>query len=304
MFTELANTWSDISQFVIDSKFLNAPFVAGIFGAIPGALFGAWAGARAARKIAERTKLKVELSEELKNTNKAIVIAFSICNKLIGLKGQHVHRLKEEFDAAKLALEEAVRRGGRFEFIADLRTLTPDSFPVRALENLVFEKVSVGGRPLAMVSTLVSSVEGLQLVLTSRNDLVEKFKQSQRTSGKGVEKLYFGLPDESGHVDETYPDLVAALSSITDDCIYFSKTLGEDLGRHGKRMRERFITKFGEVPPRVSEANFEKSEKRGLLPPVENYTDWETGFMEIAPGPTRWQRLYRYLHGVLGLSKD
>ena len=106
MFTELAIRWSDISQFIIDLKFLNAPFVAGIFGAIPGALFGAWAGARAARKIAERSKLKSELSEELKNTNKAIVIAFSICNKVIGLKGQHVRPLKEEFDAGREALEK------------------------------------------------------------------------------------------------------------------------------------------------------------------------------------------------------
>ena len=149
MFTELAIRWSDISQFIIDSKFLNAPFVAGIFGAIPGALFGAWAGARAARKIAERSKLKSELSEELKNTNKAIVIAFSICNKVIGLKGQHVRPLKEEFDAAREALEEAVKRGGRFEFIADLRTLTTDLLPAPALESFVFEKVSVGGRPFA-----------------------------------------------------------------------------------------------------------------------------------------------------------
>ena len=69
-------------------------------------------------------------------------------------------------------------------------------------------------------------------------------------------------------------------------------------------MRERFIAKFGEVPPRVSEANFEMAEKRGLLPPVGNYADWETGFIEIAPEPTRWQRLLRYLQGGLGLSKD
>ena len=155
-----------------------------------------------------------------------------------------------------------------------------------------------------MVSTLASSAEDLRQVLTMRNDLVEKLKASQKESGEDLQRLYFGLPNQAGHLDRTYPDLIAGISSITDDCIYFSKTLGEDLGRHGKRVRERFIAKFGEVPPRVSEANFEMAEKRGLLPPVGNYADWETGFIEIASEPTRWQRLLRYLQGGLGLSKD
>jgi hypothetical protein len=299
MLAYLISQWNSIAELITNSKFLNAAFIAALLGAIPGACFGAWAGAYAAWRIAERSKSKQDLLDELKNTSKGILIAFNICNRMIGLKRQHVPQMRNRFSESRANLIDAIAQNkqGVFHFVADLETLTPISLPAKALEQLIFEKISVGGRPFALASMLASSEEDLKHVVAMRNAIVERLKANRQSMGFGFERQYFGLPGSDGHLDKTYPDLIESISMITDDCIFFSKTLGDDLTRYGQHVRKKFKSRFREEPPKLPEADFNKAEVLGLLPDENNYKDWVSNFLEHPSDPTRRRRMISWLKG-------
>jgi hypothetical protein len=74
--------------------FLNSVF----FTSIVGALAGAFAGAYGGQLIVERGRTREQMLAEIRNANAAIMIAYSICNMLLSLKGQHLKPFKETYD--------------------------------------------------------------------------------------------------------------------------------------------------------------------------------------------------------------
>jgi len=54
--------------------------------ALAGSLSGAFGGAVAAQRVIERSKRREIFISELKNTNAAIMVSFSICNMILSLK--------------------------------------------------------------------------------------------------------------------------------------------------------------------------------------------------------------------------
>src|SRR5690349_16473622 len=74
--------------------FANSAFTTSLVGA----LAGAFAGARAAQVIAERSKLRDEISKQIRDTNAAMVVSFTIANSVLALKKQHVAELKTSYD--------------------------------------------------------------------------------------------------------------------------------------------------------------------------------------------------------------
>ena len=75
-------------------KFFNSVFFISIAGASAGALGGAWA----AQRIAEGAKRKDELLREIRATNVSILLAFGICNALMGAKRQVILPMKSRFE--------------------------------------------------------------------------------------------------------------------------------------------------------------------------------------------------------------
>jgi hypothetical protein len=116
--------WDTFQDFIITSKFVNAPISAALLGAIPGAAFGAWFGARAATRMGEKAARKRERLEELRNINRAISASAGICNKILAARKQHVIGLKTRYDELKRSFAEAVLRNGRFEAGMDMQTLS------------------------------------------------------------------------------------------------------------------------------------------------------------------------------------
>jgi bifunctional pyridoxal-dependent enzyme with beta-cystathionase and maltose regulon repressor activities len=104
------NIFQPISQFIstytldalVVKKFFNSNFITSLVGA----LAGAGAGALAAQHIVERSKLRDELLREMRNTNAAIALAFSVTNTFLALKHQHIKALKENFDKQLAELED------------------------------------------------------------------------------------------------------------------------------------------------------------------------------------------------------
>jgi hypothetical protein len=217
---------------------LNSAFTTSLVGA----LAGAYAGARAAQVITERAKEREALVAQVRATNAAIMVSFTVCNAYLSLKRQYIKELYETFNAARGELDEFTRRrrlgeiakDTPFEFRADLRTIQIPAVPLDVLRTLVFDRLSVLDRPLALVSAITGAAASLNDTVQKRQALIEKFRNLPPDERRLLPALYFGLPYAEGHVSTEYADTVEAAHNLTNDVIFFSNLLCQDLYEYGE----------------------------------------------------------------------
>ena len=262
-------------------SFLNSAFVT----SLAGALAGAYAGARAAQKIAERSKMRDLAIAELRSTNAAIMVSFSICSAALALKDQHVKPMYDRFLLEKERLEvfqqqRATRQrqdAAPFEFEADLQTFPAPVVPIKMLRDLLFNKTSNHGRPLALVAVLEQSLAGLVDQIAKRDQIIANFSSGAVPSNV-LPHHYFGLPLEDASTNRVFPDVVKGLREYVDDVVFFSKLLCEDLVAHGEGVKAASRRLFGKEAPHVNRPDFGTPRKNGLLPSDSNYQQWLNGF--------------------------
>ncbi|MFA5592685.1 MAG: hypothetical protein WC989_05175 [Micavibrio sp.] len=270
---EIFSLWPDVKGF-FNSNFFTS-------------ITGAFAGAYGAQIIVERGKLREQWLNEIRNVNAASMIAFGICNSLLSLKKQHVKALKENHDRDKASVLEhhakvkagTAPTGVTVNYTADLQTLSLPPLPVGILQNLVFEKLNLNGRPLSLVTTLSQTEHSLNQSMEKRNQLIQFYRNSQLTQEQFA-VLYFGLPYNGGHIDNDYPSCVDAIYSQTNDGIKFAQILCEDLKEHGEIVAKAFKKKFGKGAPKINHPDWSKAEQAGLMPPDSDYADWNTTFQK------------------------
>lgn len=270
--------------------FFNSAFVTALVGSLAGAFGGAWA----AQRIAERAKQRDEILREIRNTNAAMALAISITNTFLGMKKQHVKRLYEEFQATKSRVEKAIQENkgcsppAVVHFRADLETLPPIVTPIKQLQDAIADKVSLEPGPSMLLHILSNSISAFNNSIETRNELIKQWKG--KLSEPELVPLYFGFPNK-GHVDQTYPSVIDAIHTYTNDAIAFSKMLGELLNQHGKRQQMEFAKRFKGPIPKVS--SFDLSQAKDMLPAEEDYADWQWVFEKKQTPPARWYvRIY------------
>lgn len=259
--------------------------------ALLGSLAGAFAGAIAAQRIVESNKAREELLKELRNTNAAAMAAFTTCNGSLALKKQHVQPLHTQFITEKTKLEQfkAQRASGQiqdsttYHFVADMRTFPAPVVPIDTLKDLLFNKISVGGRPLSLVCAIEGAALGLNEAIGARHALIERMKSGNIPEDE-IPSYYFGFPLANGDTNQEYPDLVFAIHSYCDDLAFFSHLLCSDLTSHSKDLYAKLTKRQQKVAPKPTEADFTLARDSGLLPPDAQYTDWLHAF--IKPGTT------------------
>jgi hypothetical protein len=74
--------------------------------------------------------------------------------------------------------------------------------------------------------------------------------------------MYFGLPGRTGHIDTVYPDKMEAICNNIDNCIFFIKTLAEELMEHGRKISKE----FGRRSPKIHKIDLTRAEQAGLIP--------------------------------------
>lgn len=251
-------------------------------------LAGAFAGAWGAQRIAERGKHRSELKQEIASTNAAIAVCFGIANSFLGLKKQHVKALKETFDKERAAIVEYKRKRDtgeiqgdqRYPFKADLMTLSIQSQPIDTLKMLAFERLSIGAKPLNLVMTLGQTIEGLTNTFQRRNALIEQYKVEFKDDNRDLVVLYFGFPYQGGNVNMDYPNTLEAMSQQTDDGIFFSCMLCDELHAHGLKLAAEFKVKFKKDVPRINAVSFEEAKRDGYVPDESGYPDWKKSFVK------------------------
>lgn len=256
--------------------------------AVIGSLAGAFAGAYGAQRIAERSKTKELLLAEIRNTNAAIMVASVVFSFFYGLKKQHVKSLKDTFDQQIRAFNDSIilsqqgtlSKDKGFEFMADFQSLPPVLTPTTALQTLVFEKISLNGRPLSLAVTLTQVAHSVDELIQKRNHLIESYKVDSSMSQEKMLQKYFGRPDRNGNTDSSYPDSISGIYDHTNDCIFFSKLLYQDLNDHGEELRKKYTKTFGKDAPKINKIDFSEVEKEDFLPDIKNYQNWINGFLK------------------------
>jgi hypothetical protein len=152
-----------------------------IFGTLASAAFGAFAGAW----VASRRETKRAVISELNSISAARALCFSICNKFLNLKQQHILDLHRDYNIDReqvIATLDAMRAGvapaAPIEFQLDLQTLSPIWLPTQTLERLIFEKISIRGRALVAAVEVVSCIDALEKSIVFRNGLSLNFSNS------------------------------------------------------------------------------------------------------------------------------
>lgn len=275
--------------------FCNSVFFTSIIGSLAGAFAGAYGGQR----IVARGKEREELIKEIRNTSAATVVSLAICNVFTNIKQQHVKPMKESFDAQKAALFTHLRsrRCGElppdtaFPFTADFRSLFLPIFPIDTLRRLIFEGLSLDKRrPLMLVTGLDETIHGLNTSIENRNRLIASYKATDHT-GNQLLHLYFGLPQGERRItNEEYPSSVDAIYRQTDDGIFFSKLLCDDLVDHNINLSAQYRKAFKQgAPVTIDKPDFTKIESAGLMPNEADYTDW----LNLFAKPTKLAQPHR-----------
>lgn len=246
-------------------NFINSTFSTALIGSLAGAFAGAYGG----QYIVEKSKTKESLLAEIRNTNAAIMLVHDIFSSYFSLKKQIVKPLKDGYEKLTKELSQfnfdkeqgKIPRAEVFHCNPELNTLEAIFVPIDVLQKLVFEKISLNGKPLSAITTLIRRVKSLHTSIRKYNLLIELFKVDMQIPNNASNR-YFGLPDNKGNIDNTYPTYVRFIYEQTDECIFFSKFLGELLMAHG----EQLIKKFGTNAPLINKIDFDSITGPALMP--------------------------------------
>ena len=250
-------------------KFANTNFSLALFGAFAGAYGGQW--------IVERSNRKNRLLDEIRNTNAATTIALAVCNACLRLKSQHVTSLKANYDKqydAYVRFNTETKNGNpenkEFRYLADFEFMDPLVLPIDKLQELLFEKIAISGRPMNIATTLSEVLAALNGYIEKRNDLIKENKEK----GPMSHWQYFGVADGQGSQDLRYHTTIDGISDFTDYAIYFSYLLCGDLASHNKEL----ANKFGKNAPSTLSGNFQAAFDENLMPDSKLFSGWNRAF--------------------------
>jgi hypothetical protein len=273
---------------------IEATIATGIVTGLFGAVLGAW--------ITGRRDTKRQVIEELNSLRAARAICFSICNKFLALKSQHILDLHRDYflDREELQAAHAVAQAGGAPAIvqvrADYQTLTPIWFPIEGLQRLMFDKINVGGRGLVTAIELISAIDAITKAIEYRNQLCAEFLNKPPQNQREIVERYFGIPSAArSAVDERFVMSVNALYNQTDDCIFYSRSLAEELFAYNLRRWRRYRWRYRLRLPKPAPEDWSLAISRGLMPHSERYASWERGFRSTQSWRSRvvtwWKRL-------------
>jgi hypothetical protein len=247
----------------------ESPISIAVFSTFIAAFAGTWG----AQLLAERKADRRALLSEIRGTNAALGLVFTITNTYFAVKKQHIRALVQDYEAqvaARKAHVASAAGGSPFVYHLDLETIDPPFSPIDELRQMLREKITPDGKALILLTPLVQSIHGFADIATQRNTWIAEVKAMDETTDAVKSAWFFGLPYAPGRTDDRYPNFMNGLKTRTDDCIGFSILIGRSLTSYG----ERLATRHGDGAPKIPNANFDRA--GDLLPDMSFYDDWMT----------------------------
>jgi hypothetical protein len=141
--------------------------------------------------------------------------------------------------------------------------------PTDLLERCLFDKITVGGRPLITAVQLVGCIDSLDKSISYRNELIADFGKMSPIPPQVLLQKYLGVKTTDGITDEKFKGNLHAIADQTDDCIFFSRLLADDLLKHGRKLRRRHARSFRFGLPKLHTADWSEATASGLIPAQE-----------------------------------
>lgn len=262
--------------------------------ALWGALAGAWGGAWAVQAIADRAKQRESLRREIAQTSKAIEFVLIHLTQILNVKEQFVLPMITQYDEVYRILHE-YHDGLDAGVISqetpppvlpaiNLHSLGAQHIKMDRLESILFDELTLSGRPRALIGALSENSTKLDFQLKERDDMLQRIKAEV---GGGLLKrvqfaFLFGLRQPGG-VDQTFRSNTHAIAKTTDDTIHYLWLLYKDLRAHGLELRAAYRRKYRDPVQGISLIDLRIGEVDQLFPDASRYEDWETGFGKIVP---------------------
>jgi hypothetical protein len=264
-------------------------------------LLAAFAGSYGASRYAERKKEHDELLTEIRNTDAATMTAFVTCNLAINFKSDTFGPLKHSYDLLRIGYlmhgfwwQQLRGRLPEYEVLLELQGLPPMSWPIDLLQETLFGKVDLTGRPLAAIATLNQIYYSLNYGIKSHNERVaDLIKQSPLVQSE-IAFHYLSLPNKQGHRDERFANLMDSIYSHTDSCIYFTELLCKDLHEYRIDLRRKFNRKFLRKLHEPDPPDFSAPRAKGLMPDPSNFDSWERWIVK-KPAPKNCEIVAQWL---------
>jgi len=240
-------------------------------------LVGAFAGAYAAMRFADRKERYKNGVEKLNATNSSVLLAAAIANHAMSFKNQLSREICDLYKADRERFQNFIAHGTpegtTFEIQYDFRSISFFEHECDELKKLVIqaaapEKTAMAAFQLSQcLHSLENIVEGRALEISRLTDLKDKLTSDD------LSKVYFGLPDSNGHVDQRFYDLVIALEDLTDSVIFFSTFVTKNMGQKSTKCAKE----LGKKAPKAIVWDFDNlaPEHAKLIPKDEDFPDWK-----------------------------
>jgi hypothetical protein len=257
-----------------------------IFVPLISSLVGAGVGAFTAQWIAARNKSHDDLLREIRSANSACAMAYSITDSFITVKKDIVKPLADTFAQQRSNAEIARKNfipgvSGPIGVSMDLQTFNMLRTPISHLQDIVFKNISAPVRAVNVVAVLDRTILEIETFHKERNGLCDEFRE------RGVNPdQYFGFATDKG-ADQRYSSVLHNLTQYTDDAIYFSRLLGDDLRTYANGLKALLPYKQKARAPVITSADFSK--EAAMLPDPAKYKDYETMFVRIPSSSPKWK---------------
>lgn len=264
----------------------NTANVAWMQALVAGAV-GAWAGSWATQRTINRHEDLNAARAELRATNHAINLCFTITNHYLGYKKQMNHPMLQRFKDLEARVRKQIADSEReIRLDLDFLILPTSELPIEQLQRIVLDKLPMGGRGLVAAMQLQGAHQALNDNLKERRSLIGAV-QGSGLGGRKLSEFYLGIPDPDGNVDHRFHDNVHAIAQLADDCLFFSTIVAKDLHKHGVALLGKHGRSLGTKRRSITKWNWDEK-LDDLMPKDEEYLDWLKGF----PDPTPWWKFW------------
>lgn len=260
-------------------KWAEMPLIAAVVGGTIGAGFGAWAAGR----IANRNKRHDSVTDEIRTCSLAMLLAQQVFNLTLALKIDAVKPMSDAYNKARA--EYLDPKIGAVSATRSLQTISPINAPLDALRTVALERLTLPGAAIRVVLRVVDSVDCLNHVLTTRNELTDKFLHQQFPPGMDSECMYFGVTKD-GSCHAGYRDSMRGMARRTDEALFFSMTLCQMLEEHGVQLRKEY-KKLTRAKASISRFSLAPNIPEGIIPDAKDYANWLAGY-EVQANTKKW----------------
>ena len=260
----------DIGTINYISKMLNTNF--GI--AATGSFFGAVGG----YVMVWYTNRRSEILSMIRHTKTAIAVSHSIFNVFLGLKRQHVKSLCADYKENQSNFTKAYNgnASGEVRVPMGFKTISMPYLDLSLISSEFFEKTDLTFRARSLALTLITVIQELKAQIQYREDVFSEIAAMSKRLNldeKGTACLLYGLElqDTRGNKInfQKNNDVMKAIGDFTDDSIWFSKELTNELIEIANKFSRKII--IGR--PKASSIDY-SDVPLGLIPEDENYKDW------------------------------